>query len=188
MKKQYTLQYINKAGDIIARDYFSNKEEAIEFAKTLINTYKHFQDYYRVYALYIEDENGMEIFSYGITKEELVDNSKTPVIKDIKEYFIAGYTYEVENLNQIYDGCTIFVERFKNQQNLNEMYDRYYSLETAMADFNDLYSIINEVNGKYYITEYILKEWDFYTDTFKVVKISNSLSQEKQRIENKKGD
>lgn len=37
---RYTLQYINDCGDTIARDYFYDKKEALEFMGRLIHTYK----------------------------------------------------------------------------------------------------------------------------------------------------
>ena len=38
---RYTLQYVNDCGDTIARDYFDNKDEAMEFMNGLIDTYKY---------------------------------------------------------------------------------------------------------------------------------------------------
>ena len=58
---QYTLQYINRCGDTIARDYFDNKEEAIEFMNELIDTYKR-QD--ADTGLLLEDDDGSSIAEY----------------------------------------------------------------------------------------------------------------------------
>lgn len=58
--EQYTLEYVNKYGDTIARDYFSDLIEAEEFAKNLIETYK--TEETEVVALYITDEDGVEWF------------------------------------------------------------------------------------------------------------------------------
>lgn len=37
--KEYTLQFINKAGDIIGREYFASEEALIKFAEALIKVY-----------------------------------------------------------------------------------------------------------------------------------------------------
>lgn len=58
--KYYTLQYINDCGDTVARDYFDNKDEAMEFMNGLIETYE--QEGADT-GLRLEDSNG-ELIEY----------------------------------------------------------------------------------------------------------------------------
>lgn len=54
--KQYTLNYVNKCGDTIARDYFNDIEKANSFMDEMIETYKyHNED--KGLILYDDDGN-----------------------------------------------------------------------------------------------------------------------------------
>lgn len=57
----YTLQYINNHGDTIARDYFQSQEEALDFMKELMETYKQESS---DTGLRLEDSNGNLIAYY----------------------------------------------------------------------------------------------------------------------------
>lgn len=59
--KYYTLQYVNDCGDTVARDYFDNEKEAIEFMDGLIATYK---ECGADTGLILEDSNGKLIADY----------------------------------------------------------------------------------------------------------------------------
>ena len=50
----YTLEYLNKAGDVIARDYFKSQEELALLVKSLISTYRQ-DDSSKVYGLNMVD-------------------------------------------------------------------------------------------------------------------------------------
>lgn len=77
--KYYTLQYINDCGDTVTRDYFDNKEEAIEFTERLIETYK--QEGADT-GLRLEDSNGKLVMDYE------------PEIDYVEEYYDEDYDYE----------------------------------------------------------------------------------------------
>lgn len=68
--KLYTLEYLNDAGDIIARDYFPTDDEAKQLATALLDTYKR-EGSESVRALYITDELGMTIWEAEV---DHVDN------------------------------------------------------------------------------------------------------------------
>lgn len=51
----YTLEYINKSGDTIARDYFDNLQKALEWFDNMVETYILEQ---RDTGLFITDSNG----------------------------------------------------------------------------------------------------------------------------------
>lgn len=55
----YTLEYLNKAGDVIVRDYFDNQDELALLVKSLISTYRH-DDSSKVYGLNMVEPNGNE--------------------------------------------------------------------------------------------------------------------------------
>lgn len=57
----YTLNYINKAGDTIARDYFNHLSEAVELFRQLKHTYRRNG---LETALLLTDSNGREIMWY----------------------------------------------------------------------------------------------------------------------------
>lgn len=42
--KQYTLNYVNKHGDTVARDYFDDIEKANIFMDEMIKTYKYYNE------------------------------------------------------------------------------------------------------------------------------------------------
>lgn len=71
----YTLQYVNDCGDTIARDYFDNKKEAMEFMNELIETYtSEGSDT----GLRLEDNNGklIEYYEPEIDYEEEYDDEE----------------------------------------------------------------------------------------------------------------
>lgn len=64
--KQYTLNYVNKYGDTVARDYFDDIEKANSFMDEMIETYKyHNEDK----GLILDDEEGKIIRYYEPNKE-----------------------------------------------------------------------------------------------------------------------
>ena len=54
-----TLEYLNKAGDVIVRDYFENQDELALLVKSLIFTYRH-DDSSKVYGLNLVEPDGTE--------------------------------------------------------------------------------------------------------------------------------
>ncbi len=62
---QFTLEYLGKNGDIIARDYFDDKDEALEFAEHLIETYTTHGSK-NVFGLCITDSDGNEVYNVEI--------------------------------------------------------------------------------------------------------------------------
>lgn len=62
---QFTLEYLGKNGDIVARDYFDEKEEAIEFAKHLIEIYTTYGSE-NVFGLCITDCDDKEVYNVEI--------------------------------------------------------------------------------------------------------------------------
>ena len=54
-----TLEYLNKAGDVIARDYFDNHDELALLVKSLISTYRH-DNSSKVYGLNMVEADGTE--------------------------------------------------------------------------------------------------------------------------------
>lgn len=58
---QYTLKYLDGNGDIINRDYFDDKDEAIKFANELANTYARENETF-CQALCITDKNGENVY------------------------------------------------------------------------------------------------------------------------------
>jgi len=54
--KQYILNYVNRFGDTIARDYFDDIEKANSFMDEMIETYKH-HDEDKGLILYDDDRN-----------------------------------------------------------------------------------------------------------------------------------
>lgn len=77
--KYYTLQYINDCGDTVARDYFDNKDEAMEFMEGLVETYE--QEGADT-GLRLEDSNGELIAAYE------------PELDCVEEYYDEDYDYE----------------------------------------------------------------------------------------------
>ena len=59
--KQYTLEYLNDAGDIITRDYFQTDDEAKQLAMALLDTYKK-EGSESVQALCITDDHGLTVW------------------------------------------------------------------------------------------------------------------------------
>lgn len=57
---EYTLEYLNKAGDVITRDYITGYDEAINVVNNLASTYKAYGSE-NAYALLLIDEQGKEI-------------------------------------------------------------------------------------------------------------------------------
>lgn len=56
--KEYTLQFINKAGDIIGREYFASEEALIKFSTVLIEAYE--KEDNNVFALFMVFPNSKE--------------------------------------------------------------------------------------------------------------------------------
>lgn len=55
----YALEYLNKAGDVIVRDYFESQEELALLVKSLISTYRK-DDSSKVYGLNMVEPDGTE--------------------------------------------------------------------------------------------------------------------------------
>lgn len=55
---EYTLQFINKTGDIIGREYFASEEALIKFAEALIKVYE--KEDNNIFALFLSFPDGKE--------------------------------------------------------------------------------------------------------------------------------
>lgn len=75
--KQYTLEYLNDAGDVIARDYFRTDDEAKQFATALLEVYRE-EGSESVRGLCITDELGVTVWEAEVdsaaTSELLPDD------------------------------------------------------------------------------------------------------------------
>ena len=58
---EFTLQFVNRTGDIVGREYFANEEASVKFAEALIKVYEK------------EDNNIFALFlSFPDEKEEML--------------------------------------------------------------------------------------------------------------------
>lgn len=55
---EFTLQFINKNGDIIGREYFANEEALIKLAEALIKVYE--KEDNNIFALFLSYPDGKE--------------------------------------------------------------------------------------------------------------------------------
>lgn len=65
--KQYTLNYVGKYGDTVARDYFDDIEKANSFMDEMIETYKHYNE---DKGLILYDDDGNMVRYYEPENED----------------------------------------------------------------------------------------------------------------------
>ena len=78
--KQYTLNYVSKHGDTIARDYFYDINKANDFVDEMIETYKHNNV---DKGLILEDDNGKIIRCYEPEVLEDIMNEKQKIYDEL---------------------------------------------------------------------------------------------------------